>query len=97
MTNTTRRPPRGGTPTSHQPQRRLTARAFGDGHTRFEPESAVHHDHLVCTKCSQVVEFSEAEIERLQDEVARNAGFEISSHKLELYGSCKRCRTAGAH
>ena len=74
-----------------------TARAFGDGHTRFEPESPEHHDHLVCTKCSQVVEFRENEIERLQDEVARNAGFEISSHNLELYGACKQCRTSGAH
>lgn len=70
-----------------------TARAFGDGHTRFEPASPEHHDHLICRRCGLVVEFRNDEIELLQDAVARRLGFEITSHKLELYGSCKECRT----
>lgn len=71
-----------------------SSRAFGDGHSRFEPAGHSHHDHLICTRCSRVVEFTEDEIERLQDEAARRHGFEISSHKLELYGRCKECRSA---
>jgi Fur family ferric uptake transcriptional regulator len=74
-----------------------TGRAFGDGHTRFEPASPEHHDHLVCTRCSRVVEFRDDEIERLQDGVAQRLGFEMSSHRLELYGACEECRTPGAH
>jgi Fur family ferric uptake transcriptional regulator len=69
-----------------------TARAFGDGHTRFEPARADHHDHLICTSCGQVVEFRDDEIERLQAAVAREHGFEIATHKLELYGRCNACR-----
>jgi Fur family transcriptional regulator, ferric uptake regulator len=71
-----------------------TARAFGDGHTRFEPARPEHHDHLICTSCGEVVEFREDEIERLQAAVARDHGFEIVTHKLELYGECKTCRAA---
>jgi Fur family ferric uptake transcriptional regulator len=71
-----------------------TAQAFGDGHTRFEPASPEHHDHLICTRCSRVVEFRDDAIESLQEAVARRFGFEITSHKLELYGACKQCRTA---
>jgi Fur family ferric uptake transcriptional regulator len=69
-----------------------TARAFGDSQTRFELAHPDHHDHLICTSCGRVVEFKDDEIERLQTAVARAQGFEVSTHKLELYGSCEGCR-----
>jgi Fur family transcriptional regulator, ferric uptake regulator len=69
-----------------------TARTFGDGHTRFELARPEHHDHLICTSCARVVEFMDDEIERLQRAVARDHGFEIATHKLELYGTCDSCR-----
>jgi Fur family transcriptional regulator, ferric uptake regulator len=72
-----------------------TARAFGDGHTRFELAHPEHHDHLVCTACGVVVEFRDDEIERRQTALARAHGFELATHKLELYGRCEGCR--GAH
>lgn len=70
-----------------------TPRHFGEGQTRWE--SAVgrsHHDHLVCTRCGAIVEFANDEIERLQALVARRHGFDVESHRLELYGACARCR-----
>lgn len=70
------------------------ARAFGDGHSRFEPAGSDHHDHLVCTRCHGVIEFKNDEIERLQDETALRLRFEVTSHRLELYGVCKECRPA---
>jgi Fur family transcriptional regulator, ferric uptake regulator len=74
-----------------------TARNFGDGHTRYEAaEGRVHHDHLICTSCEQIVEFENVEIERLQELVAKKHGFRVTSHKMELYGLCRACqRTAG--
>ncbi len=72
-------------------------RQFGDGQTRYEPASvdAHHHDHLICTGCGAIVEFENEDIEALQLRVARSHGFEVESHKLELYGRCAGCR-AGA-
>ncbi len=64
-----------------------------DGITRYEHlYEHEHHDHLVCTQCGALVEVLDAEIERLQEKLARSHGFEIESHKLELYGVCKKCR-----
>ena len=66
---------------------------FGDGQTRYEHVSeGEHHDHLVCTHCGTIIEFENETIEKLQDDVAGSYGFHIETHKLELYGSCAKCR-----
>ena len=71
-------------------------RRFGDGLARYELADGVsHHDHLICTQCSEITEFSEPRIEELQDAVARRYGFELKSHKHELYGLCRRCLRTG--
>ena len=68
-------------------------RQFGDGHTRYEPAFAHdHHDHLICTRCSRIVEFVDPRIEKLQDAVADEHGFVVTSHKMELYGLCPECK-----
>jgi Fur family ferric uptake transcriptional regulator len=68
-------------------------RQFGDGQTRYEPASGGgHHDHLICRGCGRIVEFENQEIEALQLRVAKGHGFEVESHKLELYGRCAPCR-----
>ena len=51
-----------------------------------------HHDHLICTQCGTIVEFENCDIEHLQEEVATRHGFTITTHKLELYGLCSKCR-----
>lgn len=50
-----------------------------------------HHDHIICTKCGRIVEFSNEEIERLQAEIAALQGFHILQHKMEIYGLCSEC------
>lgn len=67
---------------------------FGDGQTRYEHTGeGEHHDHLVCKRCGSIIEFENAAIEKLQDEIASSYGFLIQHHKLELYGLCAKCRT----
>jgi Fur family ferric uptake transcriptional regulator len=67
---------------------------FGDGQTRYEHlHDGEHHDHLVCTRCGAIMEFENETIEKLQAEVARNHGFTIINHKLELYGICAKCKS----
>lgn len=64
-----------------------------DGQTRYEHVVAgEHHDHLVCTGCNSIVEFEDATIEKLQDEIAARHGFLIKKHKMEIYGLCANCR-----
>ena len=58
---------------------------FGDGKGRYEQHSEDHHDHLIDMRSGAVVEFSNAAIETLQEAVARELGFRLVGHKLELY------------
>ena len=68
-------------------------RRFGDGLTRYElADDASHHDHLICLDCGDITEFEEPHIEELQEGIARKYGFELRSHKHELYGVCPRCQ-----
>lgn len=68
------------------------ARNFGDGQTRYEATvGKQHHDHLICTGCGGISEFEDKRIEILQEAVARRHRFQVTSHKLELYGLCERC------
>jgi Fur family ferric uptake transcriptional regulator len=68
-------------------------RHFGDGLTRYElADGDTHHDHLICVECHGITEFEEPRIESLQDEVANRHGFDLRTHKHELYGVCATCQ-----
>jgi len=52
-----------------------------------------HHDHLIDVQSGRVIEFRNEEIEKLQERVARELGFSLVGHKLQLYGvPIKRAR-----
>jgi Fur family transcriptional regulator, ferric uptake regulator len=59
---------------------------FGHGRGRYEEASRAHHDHLVDVASGRVIEFSNAAIEELQERIARELGFQLVGHRLELYG-----------
>jgi Fur family transcriptional regulator, ferric uptake regulator len=70
---------------------------FGEGFRRYEHlfGNQPEHEHLICTECSNVVEFRNPEILRLQEEAARSLGFLPTRHKLEIYGICSDCTAKG--
>jgi len=59
---------------------------------RYEMTPQSHHDHLTCVSCGKICEFENHEIEALQEKVATQFGFELTSHVLELYGVCPDCQ-----
>ncbi|MEZ5691637.1 MAG: Fur family transcriptional regulator [Rickettsiales bacterium] len=59
---------------------------FGDGRARYEPADVDHHDHLIDLKTGDVVEFTNEKIEILQKEIAKELGYRLVDHRLELYG-----------
>jgi len=54
-----------------------------------------HHDHLVCVRCRKLIEFQYPAIDALQEVVAREHGFDLLNHRLELLGVCADCRATG--
>jgi Fur family transcriptional regulator, ferric uptake regulator len=73
-------------------QEYVTEVRMGGMPARYEWAAKRHHDHLTCTSCRKIVEFENPEIERLQDKVAKEFGFTLTDHLLELYGVCPECR-----
>jgi Fur family ferric uptake transcriptional regulator len=68
----------------------LSRHHFESGKAVFELNEGGHHDHLVCLQCGHVEEFFDSEIERRQDAIARERGFAIHEHSLQLYAYCNR-------
>jgi Fur family ferric uptake transcriptional regulator len=58
----------------------------------FELNQGEHHDHLICLDCGRVEEFYDAEIEALQDKIARRQGFEVAEHTMSLYAHCRKSK-----
>lgn len=66
---------------------------FGDGFRRFEHKyQRQHHDHLVCLKCGTVIEVTSLEIEKLQDKLAKSNKFTPLKHRMQIFGTCSKCR-----
>jgi Fur family ferric uptake transcriptional regulator len=59
---------------------------FRDGRSRFEEVPDEHHDHLIDVRTGDVIEFQNEEIERLQEFIAKELGYKLVDHRLELYG-----------
>ena len=62
---------------------------FGDGRSRYE-EAGEHHEHLVDIETGEVHEFYNEELETLKTEIAREMGYELIDHRLELYGKKRK-------
>lgn len=64
-----------------------------DLHSHYElVEGKAHHDHLICQACGTVEEFSDPQIEELQNSLCAARGFQPLRHRLEIIGICQRCR-----
>jgi Fur family ferric uptake transcriptional regulator len=65
---------------------------FDDGIKRYEHHHlGLHHDHMICTKCGKIVEFTDEKLERQQIDIAASHGFHMLLHKMEIYGICSDC------
>ena len=58
---------------------------FDNGPAVYELDRGEHHDHMVCTATGAVIEFHDAEIEKIQERIASQNGFELVGHSLVLY------------
>jgi len=57
----------------------------GDGKARYEL-AGEHHEHLVDVDSGEIHEFQHEELEALKEKIARDMGFELVGHRLELFG-----------
>jgi Fur family ferric uptake transcriptional regulator len=66
---------------------------FGKNIAQFERAyKAKRHDHLICTKCGAVLEFSDQRIHEIKKTAAKINNFDMSHHSLYIYGTCEKCQ-----
>ncbi|MEJ6773890.1 MAG: ferric iron uptake transcriptional regulator [Porticoccaceae bacterium] len=58
---------------------------FDNGPAVYELDRGEHHDHMVCTETGAVIEFHDAEIEKIQERIATQNGYQLVGHSLVLY------------
>ena len=77
--------------TIYRALRKLESQGIVECHTfrnhrpRYQMTSDEHHDHLIDAKSGAVIDFHDKKLEEMQTEVARNLGFRLVGHRLELH------------
>jgi Fur family ferric uptake transcriptional regulator len=53
-----------------------------------------HHHHVVCSRCGRATEIDDSGLRSVVQDVARQTGFRVDDHRLELFGICPDCQAA---
>lgn len=69
----------------------VTSLSFGASGKKYELGAKDHHDHMICTKCGNITEFVDEQIEERQHKIAKELGFTMTDHSMQIYGICKNC------
>jgi len=70
----------------------VTSLSFGAQGKKYELGAKNHHDHLICTECGSITEFVDEQIEERQHKIAKELGFLMKDHSMQIYGICKNCQ-----
>ncbi|MGI9077340.1 MAG: Fur family transcriptional regulator [Gemmatimonadaceae bacterium] len=71
----------------------VVERDFGEGFKRYEPaRDEPQHEHLLCTVCGNVTEFSDERLDRMTTLVAETHGYARQRHRLVIFGVCPDCQ-----
>lgn len=66
---------------------------FADGTSLYEKKfGATAHDHFLCLKCGQIIEFYDEELVNIHKRMAIKHNLVIRKHTHQIYGLCQSCR-----
>jgi Fur family ferric uptake transcriptional regulator len=69
---------------------------LGCGVRQFELVGAVRHHHLICQRCGQTDEISDALLQPLREQLQQEYGFEARMDHFAIFGVCRHCREAAS-
>lgn len=64
---------------------------FGDNSSRFDCNTDPHY-HIKCTLCGKIVDFDYPVLDEVESLAEQVTGFDVSHHRMELYGVCSSCQ-----
>lgn len=63
-----------------------------EGRAKFGIKGENHNHHLICLSCSNIVEIKHCPIADLEKTLHKSTDYEVTGHKLEVYGYCPNCK-----
>jgi len=75
-----------------QEQGLIDERHLGQMRCYYEMKHLGEHQHLVCQRCGQVIDFESPLIRKLVAEVQRKNNFSVTRVELYLEGYCHKCK-----
>jgi len=66
--------------------------SFGAQGKKYELGLKKHHDHLICSKCGEIIEFFDDTIEERQEVIAKQFNFQMTDHTMKIVGLCENCQ-----
>ncbi len=69
---------------------------LSDGSVEYRMTSGGHHHHMVCSDCGAVTDFAACDLQDALARLAERTGYDVSSHRLEVYGRCRHCQSVDA-
>lgn len=66
---------------------------FAENTSRYEKAfGRPHHHHLICLQCGDIIEFINAKLDKIQEDVCTEKNFSAQSSTLQIFGTCSKCR-----
>ena len=71
---------------------------FGKDYKIYDPNYADHpnHNHIICEDCDKIVEFESDKLDKLENKISHELGFEVKTQQLKITGSCEVLKSLGA-
>nr|WP_093046584.1 peroxide-responsive transcriptional repressor PerR [Thalassobacillus cyri] len=69
---------------------------YGDASSRFDCNTTEHY-HVICESCGKIVDFHYPSLDEVESLAEQVTGFDVSNHRMEVYGICSDCQTKNAH
>jgi Fur family peroxide stress response transcriptional regulator len=64
---------------------------YGDASSRFDANMSDHY-HVICRRCGKITDFKYPPLIEVEEEAAKKTGFQVDSHRMEVYGLCADCQ-----
>ncbi len=66
---------------------------YGDDSSRFDCNTSEHY-HIICKKCEKIEDFNYPTLDEVEKLAAQVTGYDVTDHRMEVYGICKECQKA---
>ncbi len=70
---------------------KIITKQTSDNNSFYELTRGNDHYHLVCSRCCEHVDFADAQIVKLIDDLAAKRQFKTDKLEIALYGLCNKC------